>query len=180
VVEKLSITSKQIGFTLIELMVAIVVLVIVLALGISSFREQIMNNQITTSANEFATALSMARIEAVKRGSGTVITANAGGGTSNEWGVGFVVAIWVDTNDDEVVDAAEIGATLRQIQPFSDEVTFDASANVTEISFLNTGAYNSASSTTFALCDSRTGETGRQFTLNVTGTFNLDREYSCP
>ncbi len=161
-------------------MIAIVILAVVLSFAIPSFRQQIMDNQITTSANEFATALSMARIEAVKRGSGVVITANSGGGSSNEWGVGFVISVWDDANSDNVVDSGEKGATLRQIQPFSGDVTFDAVGDTTEISFLNTGEYNAASSETFNLCDSRSGERGRQFTLNATGTFNLDREYACP
>ncbi len=170
------------GFTIIELMIVVVVLGVLMGIAVPSFMEMIKNNRITTNANEFATACSLARIEAVKRGTGTVIVANAGGGTSNEWGKGFTVSVWNDTSTNPgVVDASEIGVTLRQVQPFNDEVQLDSTTNdVSTISFLNTGAYNAASAETFTLCDSRTGETGRQFTLGLTGRLVLDREYTCP
>lgn len=177
----MNITNKQTGFTLIELMLVVVLLAILVAIGVPSFRELIMNNRITTSTNEFASALSLARIEAIKRGTGTVITANTGGGASNEWGNGFVVSVWDDVDNDNVVDSPdEIGVTLRDVEAFSSDVTFDSAGDRTEISFLYSGAYNSTTSDQFTLCDSRTGETGRQFTLNTTGTFNLNRGFTCP
>ncbi len=169
----------QTGFTLIELMLVIVILAILLTIGVPSFREIIMNNRITSSANEFATALSLARIEAIKNGSGTVIVATTGGGSSNEWGKGFTVSLWDDADYDSTVDSGEIGTTLRQFQAFSGEVEMDATGNITQISFLPTGEFNSGSNQTFRICDSRSGETGREFILNMSGNFILDREYSC-
>ncbi|MCP4128535.1 MAG: hypothetical protein GY753_15950, partial [Gammaproteobacteria bacterium] len=75
----------------------------------------------------------------------------------------------------------EIGTTLRQFQAFSGEVEMDATGNITQISFLPTGEFNSGSNQTFRICDSRSGETGREFILNRSGNFILDREYpSCP
>jgi type IV fimbrial biogenesis protein FimT len=177
----MNITNKQTGFTLIELMMVLVVVAILLAIGIPSFRELIMNNRITTATNDFASALSVARIEAVKRGTGMVVVATSGGGSSNEWGVGYTVSVWNDDNDDEVVDSGEIAGTpFRTFQALNSDITFDASGGTTQISFLSTGVYNSAATQTFTLCDSRTGETGRQFTLALTGVFNLDRGFACP
>ncbi|MCP4128174.1 MAG: prepilin-type N-terminal cleavage/methylation domain-containing protein [Gammaproteobacteria bacterium] len=174
----------QTGFTLIELMLVIVILAILLTIGVPSFREIIMNNRITSSANEFATALSLARIQAIKNGSGTVIVATTGGGSSNEWGKGFTVSLWDDADYDSTVDSGEIGTTLRQFQAFSGEVEMDATGNITQISFLPTGEFNSGStppdSEDFNLCDSRSGKTGRQFTLNISGNFVLEREHTCP
>ena len=179
-VQELSIKIKQSGFTLLELMIVITIVAILVALGVPSFREMIMNNRITSGANELATAFSVARIEAIKRGTGTAIVADPSGTSSNEWGKGFTVSVWDDADFDNVVDSGEIGVTLRQFQALNDDVSLDSAGDITEISFLSTGAYNSTSSQTFTLCDTRSGETGRQFTLNATGTYNLDRDLECP
>jgi len=179
-VQELSIKIKQSGFTLLELMIVIAIVGILISLAVPSFREMIMNNRITSGANEFATAFSVARIGAIKRGSGTVIVADSSGTSSNEWGKGFTVSVWDDANFDNVVDSAEIGVTLRQFQALNNDVSLDSAGDITEISFLSTGAYNSASNQTFTLCDTRSGETGRQFTLTATGTYNLDRGFTCP
>lgn len=56
------------GFTLIELMVAISVLVILSTLAVPSFRALIQNNRATTLSNELVTSINYARSEAVRRG----------------------------------------------------------------------------------------------------------------
>ncbi len=160
-------------------MIVIVILGIMLSIAAPAFRNTIMNNRITSNANEFATALSLARIEAIKNGYGTVIVATTGG-SSNEWGNGFVVSIWTNTDYDSDVDSGEIGAEIKRIAAFNDQIQMDSVGNITQISFLDNGEFNSASAQTFTLCDSRTGETGRQFTLSLMGKFALDREFSCP
>lgn len=56
------------GFTLLELMVAIAVFAVLLAVGVPSFIQIIRNNRITAQANELISALNVARIESIKRG----------------------------------------------------------------------------------------------------------------
>jgi type IV fimbrial biogenesis protein FimT len=58
---------KQKGFTLIELMVAIVIMGVVLVVGIPSFRTWIENGQIRTGANSLFNGLNLARGEAIRR-----------------------------------------------------------------------------------------------------------------
>ena len=59
--------STQNGFTLWELMTAVVVAGIVLGLGVPSFMEFQRNSAMTAAANDFLSAVLMARTEAVKR-----------------------------------------------------------------------------------------------------------------
>ncbi|MDZ7790740.1 MAG: GspH/FimT family pseudopilin [Xanthomonadales bacterium] len=56
------------GFTVIELMITMAVLVILLAVAVPSFRAVIQSNRVTASTNQLLTALNFARSEAVKRG----------------------------------------------------------------------------------------------------------------
>jgi type IV fimbrial biogenesis protein FimT len=98
--------KRQNGFTLIELMVAIAVLAILLAIGLPSFQGTLRSSRVTGTSNELLTALTLARSEAIRstRGAGLCASANgtACGGT---WNDGWLV--WVDTNANGGLDANE-------------------------------------------------------------------------
>ncbi|MCW8891625.1 MAG: GspH/FimT family pseudopilin [Sedimenticola sp.] len=173
-------SPNQRGFTLIELMMTVIILGIVLAIGVPSFSTIISNNRLVDSANEFATALSLARTTAIKEGAGAVIQAPTSAPSTNEWGKGFTVSVWTDTDNDNVVDSGEVGTTVRTFGEFDSTVSLDSTTGVKTLAFLHTGQLNGTSALTFNLCDTRTGETGRQFTLNAIGSFDLKRDYTCP
>lgn len=59
---------KTHGFTLLELMITVAVLVIALTVAVPSFKAVIQSNRVTASTNQLVTALNFARSEAVKRG----------------------------------------------------------------------------------------------------------------
>ncbi|MGB8337674.1 MAG: GspH/FimT family pseudopilin [Burkholderiales bacterium] len=59
--------KKQIGFTLIELMIVVVIMGIVLAMGIPNFRTWIENGRIRTGAESVFNGLNLARSEAIRR-----------------------------------------------------------------------------------------------------------------
>lgn len=96
------------GFTLFELMLAIAVAAIVLGFGVPAFQSFIKASRMTGVANEFLSAVYLARSEAIKRRSPTVLCLSAdpteeepvcdGDGTQ-----GWVV--FVDDADPEVVSA---------------------------------------------------------------------------
>ncbi|TVT51761.1 MAG: prepilin-type N-terminal cleavage/methylation domain-containing protein [Sedimenticola thiotaurini] len=172
--------SPQRGFTLIELMVTVALLAIVLTLGIPSFTTFIQNSRLITGANEFATALSLARTTAIKEGAGAVIQAPTTSPSTNEWGQGFTVSVWTDTDNDNVVDSGEVGAAIRTFSAFDTNVTLDSATGVRTVAFIHTGQLTGTAALVFNLCDSRTGEIGRQFTVNSIGSFDLDRDYTCP
>lgn len=77
------------GFTLTELMITVTILAILLGIGVPSFLEFIRNSRVSTQTNEFASALNLARSEALKRGQPVTILAAGGADMANGWCVFF-------------------------------------------------------------------------------------------
>jgi type IV fimbrial biogenesis protein FimT len=91
------------GFTLIELMVTVVVLAILLAIGVPSFREFYLNNRITSQINMLHSHLLLARSEAVKRNRPAQVCGIAPGSqlcADRDWSQGWVV--FVDRDGDGI------------------------------------------------------------------------------
>ncbi len=61
-------SGKSSGFTLVELMITLAIAGILVAVGIPSFNSTISDSRLTSYANDFVTALNLARSEAIKRG----------------------------------------------------------------------------------------------------------------
>ena len=121
--------NKQHGFTLIELMVTMALAAILLTIGVPSFQSMMRNNRAATQANEFMSALNLARSEAVKRGQRASLCpstdqANCTGGT--DWRAGWIV--FVDTSTDPNV--ATVGEVLRVGEAFSGTPTFTGPVNI--------------------------------------------------
>lgn len=164
-------SEKPSGFTLIELMIAVALISILLAAAVPSFRSMIQNNRATARANEFATALSMARSESTRRGFPVRMT-SLNGTTPSQWESGW--RIWVDSNGNGAYDAGEElqmgsaflgGATLKNVDGVS-EMAFRPDGFVTGI----------GTSTTFQLRvpDCR-GDQGRDIELRSTGRIIANR-----
>jgi type IV fimbrial biogenesis protein FimT len=102
--------DRQSGFTLIELMVAIAVLAVLLAMGLPSFQYSLRSNRVATATNEMLASVSLARSEAIRSTAGGGVCSSSDGAACNGgWGDGWLV--WADTNADGTLDAGE--AVLR-------------------------------------------------------------------
>jgi len=71
--------SKQAGFNIIELMVVLFVASILMSIGIPAFNGFMANNRMSTSANDMAITLHVARTESIKRRANVTIC------PSTEW-----------------------------------------------------------------------------------------------
>lgn len=83
--------SRQSGFTLVELMVAIVVLAILIAIAVPSFKTQIQSSKMRTTTADFITAIAYARSQAVTRAENVHVRAKTGG-----WAAGWCVTVGGD------------------------------------------------------------------------------------
>jgi type IV fimbrial biogenesis protein FimT len=121
--------GKASGFTLTELMIAIAVLGILLALAAPSLTGVINANRLTAQANEVVASLQLARSEAVKRNARVVVCRSLDGSTcTTASGQGQWVT-FVDADASNTAQAAEILQVSAitppvQVSNLEDNITF--------------------------------------------------------
>jgi len=149
----------QTGFTLIELMIALTIAGILVTMAVPNFRDFVMNNRLSAATNDFITTLAMARSEAVKRGEGVTICSSTDQATCTDtaWNQGWIVMV---TSNNEI---------LRVHEPLDSAISLTNAATNKSIEYRPTGFLNAGTANTFDICDSRTGETGRQIAISGTG-----------
>lgn len=84
---KTSASSRDAGFTLIELMVTIAVAAILLVVATPSFVSYQRSSELTSAANSFVAGISVARSEAMKRGMNAMLVPATGTDWSSGWTV---------------------------------------------------------------------------------------------
>jgi type IV fimbrial biogenesis protein FimT len=122
-----------VGFTLIELMISIAVLVILLAIVAPSFRQVIANQRIKTASFELFSALNYARSEAVKRNAS--VTLQSGATANGAWNTGW-----------RLVDPADATKYLRSWGPINNlSVIEKAGPGTTSVTYGSDGRVVSGS-----------------------------------
>jgi len=150
------------GFTLVELMATLVIGAILLSIAVPSFTNLIRRNQITTYANEFGTAVNLARSEAVKRSTAVSITSNSG----TNWTQGWTV---------NVVNSGEL---LRTAPALTGDNTFTSGVNNT-VTFNSRGFTTLGAEETWSLCNANVAA-GRRIRIAVTGRISVREITPCP
>jgi len=90
---------SQRGFTLLELMITVGILILVIGIGIPSFKGVLESNRATTAANDLVGSLLAARSEAVKRERTVSIVPNP------NWNAGWIT--FEDLNGDGSQDGGD-------------------------------------------------------------------------
>jgi len=103
------------GFTLIELMVTLAIVVILLAVAVPSFTTFQRNAQLTSFSTTMLASMNAARGEAMKRGMYAMVVPFDGTNVSTDWSNGWVV--FVDVNHNQTYDAATDITLLIQGPP---------------------------------------------------------------
>jgi type IV fimbrial biogenesis protein FimT len=168
------------GFTLLELMAAITLLGILLGVGVPSFNAMIRNNRAAAGANDFLTALSITRSEAMKRGMPVTICAADAAGTdcsgedTSEWVNGWLV--FSDRGGDSgVIDTDEGDEVVQRFAALGGGLSL-STAEVGFLTFRADGALASAPVEFGLEHDHCTGENRRVIAIVPTGRANLSKE----
>jgi len=104
------------GFTLVEMLATMTVLVILTSLAAASMSSTVSNNRIYATQTELAASLALARSEAARRGVPVVLSAT-NPTTGNAFGGGWQV--WVDSNGNGSLDSGEPVLRLHDALPSS-------------------------------------------------------------
>lgn len=166
------------GFTMIELMVTIAIMVILMTLAAPSFTQLLASNRLTSQANDLVGDIAYARNESVTRGVRVTICMSTDGATCGgaNWASGRIV--FVDTNNDGVRQAGE--TLLKASSALSGDTTLVAAGfpNAGYIKFRPYGGLDPATPGSFKVCSVSTA-TGRQVAVATFGTPTATR-VACP
>lgn len=86
------------GFTLIEFLVTVTVLVIAMGVAVPSLSAFVARNQLASVKSSLASAMALARSEAARTGSQVIVKGASGANTGNELGNGWDLYLDVDGN----------------------------------------------------------------------------------
>lgn len=136
--------SKSIGFTLIELMVAIAIAAVLLMIAAPNFVAFQRNSELTSAANSFVAALGAARGEAMKRGRQAVVVPRE----DNNWATGWTV--FVDTDNNQQFNGSDILIVQGSALPSYFNATGQGTAqNSPAYIMFNPSGYTQTSDSTF-------------------------------
>jgi len=174
---------RALGFTLLELMVTVTVAGVIFAFGVPSFVDLVRNNRAATNVNELLTAFSIARSEAIRRGSNITVCRSSDGNacTAGSWASG-----WIVIRDNAATDTAApvVGEVLRTwpAMPGNAAVTTFANAAAADVGwvrFTPRGGMRAAGAMPIRYdieLDGCSGQQMRRVVLNTVGHATVTRE----
>lgn len=152
-------SEKNNGFTLLELMVVLAILAIIGSFAASSIDTSIRNNRLSSSSSNLYSLFQYARAEAAQKGQNISV----GALDNNNWSGGAVA--WINLDADLKFDPTKDTELRRTTNSY--ELTITESASTKRI-VINGKGYASAA-LNFHFCDSRTGETGKELKVLLSG-----------
>ncbi len=166
------------GFTILELMAAIAVLSVLLAVGVPSFIQIIRNNRITAQANDLISALNVARSESVKRGIPVSVCSSTNGAAcaaDTIWDTGWILF----TDAAGTAGQVDGGDVLLQVWPaVAGGLQLDSSREF--IQYTSTGMTNPVATASFDLFKPDSpADSARCIAISTTGRVS-SAHFSCP
>ncbi|PJF38783.1 MAG: hypothetical protein CUN55_16285, partial [Phototrophicales bacterium] len=160
------------GFTLVELLLVVAIVAIFSMVAIPSYQSTVLNNRMTSTANQFLGALYFARSEAVKRSEEVRICTSNNTHLSLDsiscvnsagWHDGWVM--WVDSNSNGALDAVEIIKVGNEVDG---DITFYPTADVkNSLTFSRRGLVGVSG--TWKLCDKRGKDRAKAIVISPSG-----------
>jgi type IV fimbrial biogenesis protein FimT len=184
--------KTQIGFTLYELMIVLLIVGVILGFGVPNLRQFNQNSRMTSTANDFHSAFHLARSEASRAKTNITICASdnsmtAAADCGGTWDQGYIVFVDTDGN----IATGGVNESILLARPAIDEgVTFAVANDATYFSFSAAGLGRENVGGAFALsqvvmCDDRGNiiaaggnSAARLFVATPLGRATIQREES--
>jgi len=116
--------NKVTGFTIIEMVIALLIGSILLAWGIPNYRDLKVRKQVSETANETAYSLSLARAEAIRYGTGVKVQ-KSGTNWNEGWSLFTLDALGANDQEIYVQDAFDTTLKFTQSGDFTGDIVFN-------------------------------------------------------
>ena len=152
-------TSMQLGFTLYELLITVLVVGVILTIGVPNMTEFTANSRVTAAANDLHSAFLLSRTEAARARENVTLCSSAGGSDcdSGTFDDGWIV--FVDIDGDAAVDGDDSVLRVYASVPDAIDITArDIGGNAaSSFTFASTGMGSGAAGELSAatICDGR-------------------------
>ncbi|MEO6139059.1 MAG: GspH/FimT family pseudopilin [Luteimonas sp.] len=123
--------SRQRGFTLIELMVAVTIMGILLAFAIPNFESFVNTNRLASAANEMIASIQTARMESLRRNNRVVVCLSSSPGSATPSCNTTGITGWVTFLDVDKTGTFTTGDKLLMASTLKDRVVVLTSPSVT-------------------------------------------------
>jgi type IV fimbrial biogenesis protein FimT len=161
------------GFTLLEAMVVMAVLVVVMAVGMPAMSEFAANNQVSATRSAFTTAVSLARTEAARRGVPVLIQPRSSGPAGNAYGPGWEIVVDADADG----QAGSTEERVRRHEALPVGVRLDGGSPLV---FRATGWLDSSTDVSFTVCQAVGAAQGYRVTVTPSGVADVTTASPCP
>lgn len=169
------------GFTLTELMITLAVAGILVTIAAPSFRGFLLANRLTTATNDLVADFQLARSEAVKRASSTIICKSTNGTSctsGGSWSGGWIVFVDTDESGTWTQTAGMEDVRVRTRGALSSGLSVDGTGGPDVVVFTRQGALSPATSPgSYVICSAALGK-ARTIEVSATGRTRV-MEGSC-
>ncbi|MDH3608239.1 MAG: GspH/FimT family pseudopilin [Gammaproteobacteria bacterium] len=169
---------KQRGFTIIELMIAVILMAVLLTMGVPSFSRTIEQNKLSTQVNDLISTMQYARSESVKTGKRITICKSNNGTNCVSAAAGYESG-WIVFEDDSPADGdLDAGEQLLKVhEALESNFTLRGSNSfVNFISYLPSGGVTNTNPGHFVLCKENVTSKSRAFFINTAGRTRVAKD----